>query len=92
MINPHFEEDEFITWREHPITRHVLDILLEAKCAEARQLSASAAWSGNLDAVHHACLREAYERMQELRNLSYDDLKEDTDDSSDIKGGRETLL
>jgi hypothetical protein len=80
MTTPHFEADEFESWREHPITRHVLDVWMAARCADAQAASASAAWAGNLDSVHHACLREAHDRMQELRMLSYDDLIEDDDD------------
>lgn len=72
-----FDKDEFETWREHPITRKLMDELIPVWQKTAKTRSAALAWEGMLDPVTHACLRECVSRLEEIRTLTYEDFTDD---------------
>lgn len=70
-----FDDGDFVAWREHPITRHVLDVFLQDGKIEAQKRSAELAWVMNLDPIQHACLRERYSVIEQIQTLKYEDLE-----------------
>lgn len=69
------EKDEWIAWREHPITQYVLDTFLFEASANAKLAWVDAAWnSAKLDPVFHASLFERVKVIDEIRTLEYEDI------------------
>jgi len=70
-----FDEDEFITWREHPISRFVFDTVLRHGTEEAKEYWIKQAWeSGNLSPVFHMECKARAALADQLRTLNYEDL------------------
>jgi hypothetical protein len=70
-----FDEEEFISWRENPITRHIFDYLLAGEIEEAKDYYFKIVWEqGNLDPVLRAACVERAKLATELLTLEYADL------------------
>ncbi len=68
-------EDEFITWREHPVTQHIFDTVLYGQVREAKKAWVAMAWEkGNLCPVTRAAYRERAKLAEQLIALQYHDL------------------
>lgn len=70
------EKDEWETWREHYITRWLLDTFLAGEAEATKQAFIDYAWgqAGN-DPVKHASLYERHKVLNELININYDDIE-----------------
>jgi hypothetical protein len=79
-----FDEDEFALWRDHPITRHVLDVFLGGEATRAKTYWLDAAWNGRLEPLFHAACRERVDLINQIAALSFEDLADDRQQSEPI--------
>lgn len=71
-----FDEEEFINWRENPITSLILDDFLKNEIREAKAFWFKAAWNnGNLDPLFKTECHARVKLADELRELNYQDLE-----------------
>lgn len=71
-----FTRDEFEAWREHPMTRLVLDQYVRDQLTLTRETHDDEAWNGRLDPEKHASLRERHETLEWIQELSFEELSE----------------
>lgn len=71
-----FDKDEWESWREHPLTRWFLDHFTAEKAAEAKQTFIDYAWERKeIDPIYHAYLLERARTLEQMRELTYEDIE-----------------
>lgn len=71
-----FEKDEWESWREHPLTHWFLDVFLANNAEDAKQTFIDYAWGKkDIDPIYHASLFERTKVIQQMRELTYEDLE-----------------
>jgi hypothetical protein len=70
-----FDSDEFYSWRDHPITSHIFDVILANEITEAENYWFDRAfYKGRLDPAFRAECHARVKLANELIDLNYDDL------------------
>lgn len=70
-----FDDDEYFTWREHPITSYIFDTMLSDEIVEAENYWFNLAFNkGNLSPILRAECHSRVKLAQELIELNYMDL------------------
>jgi hypothetical protein len=70
-----FDEEEFIAWRENPITSYIFDVLIADEIEETKAHFIKMTWeNGRLDPIFRAQCLERAKLANELLQLEYADL------------------
>lgn len=69
-------EDDFEAWRHHPLTELVLDRYVADEMAKTRASHDAEAWGGPLEPDRHAALRERYETLEWMKDISFQEIIE----------------
>lgn len=68
-------EDEFISWKHHPVTKVIMDVL-SAHISEIKETWLNESWnSGKADQVRLAELKGRSKGIEEIVSLGYADIK-----------------
>lgn len=68
--------DDFELWRHQALTELILDRYLADRMNAAKAMHDEEAWGGPLSPERHASLREHYETLESIRELTFDELHE----------------
>lgn len=68
--------DDFEAWRHNPLTELILDRYVADEMAKTRVMHDNEAWGGPLDPDRHAALRERYETLEWMTEISFDEVEE----------------
>jgi hypothetical protein len=68
--------EDFELWRHQGLTELILDRYVAARMNAAKAVHDAEAWSGPLEPERHASLREHYETLESIRDLTFDELHE----------------
>lgn len=66
--------EEFEAWREAPMTRLILDQYVPSEMVRTRETHDAAAWEAPLDSAQHSVMRERYETLEWLHDLTFEEL------------------
>jgi hypothetical protein len=68
--------DDFEAWRHNPLTELILDRYVTDEMAKTRAMHDTEAWNGPLDLDRHAALRERFETLEWMKEISFDEVEE----------------